>query len=196
MPRLMDALNLAYVHARPHTVDAHGIFYVGKGRLYRAKNVVRRNPYHRNIVNKYGKENILVGMLECSSEDIAFELEKGLIKCLKRMGVKLTNGTDGGDGPSGRVWSDEWKQRLSQIMKGKTSPAKGKAMPLEQRAKIAEALRGQPGRKHTEEVKTRCGKVNQGRFWITDGSSNKRVRVPMAIPENWTLGVARKKGKR
>jgi hypothetical protein len=103
----------AYVHARPETINPSGIFYVGKGNITRVKKIERRNRHHSNIVSKYGAENILVGKLECSSEEIAFELEKGLIKCLQRAGINLTNRTEGGDGVSGLKFSSSSKEKMS-----------------------------------------------------------------------------------
>lgn len=108
---------LAYVHARPNTEDASGIFYVGKGRLARAKSLEGRNRHHANVVAKYGSENILVGTFECSSEQTAFDLEVGLIKCLRRMGVSLTNQTDGGEGTSGYHHDDTTKSRMSTAVR-------------------------------------------------------------------------------
>jgi hypothetical protein len=128
-----------YVHARPNTLDTNGIFYVGKGSDERAQYKLGRNQYHTNIVNKYGKDRILVGMIECSSEKIAFSLERGLIKCLRRAGVSLTNQTDGGEGTLGVVVSEQsrkirsengkryWgnsenKERLSKIIREAYAP--------------------------------------------------------------------------
>jgi hypothetical protein len=89
-------VSYAYVHARPDGT----IFYVGKGvgRRMREMSPGRRNKHHGRIVAKYGKRNILMGYLECSSDVVAFELETGLIKCLRRMGVELSNQTEGGSG--------------------------------------------------------------------------------------------------
>lgn len=109
----------AYIHARPDTEDAHGVFYVGKGRALRANVLPARNRYHGFVLDKYGAENILVGKLECSNDDIAFELERGLIKCLRRAGVQLTNMTDGGDGTTGHVVTDEGRKRRSDQMKAR-----------------------------------------------------------------------------
>jgi hypothetical protein len=103
----------AYIHCRPETVNQSGVFYVGKGKESRSKDLTARNRYHGFIVKKYGKANIMIGRLDCSSEEISFELEKGLIKCLKRNGVELTNQTDGGDGSSGFKYSEEMKQKMS-----------------------------------------------------------------------------------
>ena len=104
----------SYVHARPDTVNQSGIFYVGKGKLSRSFDLGERNRYHGFVINKYGKENILIGSIPCSSEEIAFDLEVGLIKCLRRNNVQLTNQTDGGDGSSGYKFSEESKQKMSE----------------------------------------------------------------------------------
>jgi len=101
----------AYVHCKPDGTP----FYVGKGRLKRAKRLYGRNTYHTRTVNKYGKENLHIGMLECSSDDNAFLLERGLIKCLKRMGVKLTNHTEGGEG--GKPPSEQGRLNMSEAAK-------------------------------------------------------------------------------
>ena len=83
-----------YLHCKPDGTP----FYVGKGTKQRVNSTSERNRYYGFVVAKYGKENILTGSLSCSSDEIAFELEKGIIKCLKRMGVKLTNMSEGGEG--------------------------------------------------------------------------------------------------
>ena len=109
----------AYVHARPETIEASGIFYVGKGHGKRAWDMFSRNFHHTNILNKHGSENILVGKLDCSSEQIAFDLEVGLIKCLRRNGVKLANMTNGGEGTVGYVQTEEAKINQSNVMSGR-----------------------------------------------------------------------------
>lgn len=103
----------AYIHAKPEAVDASGVFYVGKGFKGRYRPLPARNRYHGFVLAKYGAENILTGKLDCSSEEISFELERGLIKCLKRAGAPLTNMTDGGEGSSGYVMTDEAKAKIS-----------------------------------------------------------------------------------
>lgn len=103
----------AYVHARPDGTA----FYVGKGTRQRAfeMSAGRRSKHHQRIVAKHGKGNILVGLMECSSAEIAFELEKGLIKCFRRMGVVLCNHTDGGEGWHNPTEAD--KAKHSQAMR-------------------------------------------------------------------------------
>lgn len=105
----------AYIHARPDGTP----FYVGKGHYRRMLNFSKRNPHHKNIVAKYGKENIMMGKLDCSSEEISFELEKGLISCLKRMNVSLVNRTAGGEGVTGVPLSEEHKAKVSAALMGR-----------------------------------------------------------------------------
>jgi hypothetical protein len=125
----------AYIHAKPDGTP----FYVGKGNGRRLNMFHRRNQHHKNIVAKYGRRNILIGRLDCSDESTAFDLEMGLIKCLRRSGVDLANLTDGGHGPSGLVVTPE------------------------QRAKISATLMGRSGTPHTEASKAKISAANTGR---------------------------------
>jgi hypothetical protein len=125
----------AYIHAKPDGTP----FYIGKGNGTRLNMFYKRNQHHKNVVAKYGKRNILIGKLDCSDESTAFDLEMGLIKCLRRSGVDLVNLTDGGHGVSGRVVTPE------------------------QRAKISATLMGRPGRPWTEEAKAKVGAAKRGK---------------------------------
>ena len=100
----------AYIHCKPDRVP----FYVGKGKKNRLKDFSGRNAWHKRTTAKYGIENILVGKLECSTESIAYDLERGLIKCLRRSGIVLCNFTDGGDGARGGVPSEVSRKRMSE----------------------------------------------------------------------------------
>ena len=146
----------AYIHARPETTDQSGVFYVGKGVGTRRNPTPHRNRYHGAVVKKHGADRILVGSLDCSNEATAFELERGLIKCLRRAGVTLTNMTDGGEGTSGFSMPQSAKDKISahsRIMavdpvirekRSKAAIARNEqywADP-EYRAKTSEAMRG------------------------------------------------------
>lgn len=101
----------AYIHCKPDGTP----FYVGKGALRRARYFGERNLHHKNIVAKYGKENLLYGVMECSDDATAYLLEMGLIKCLRRSSIELTNYTAGGDG--GRSPTLETRAKLSAAAK-------------------------------------------------------------------------------
>ena len=141
-----ETTRYAYVHCRPDG----SIFYVGKGAMRRAKNLRERNEYHKRVVAKHGKENIFIGTIECSSDAISLELERGIIKCLKRSGVKLTNCTDGGE--KGTVLTPETLEKLSIAAKKRGVSAacrtatvtarKGKPLPEAHRLKVSRSMQG------------------------------------------------------
>lgn len=142
----MTTERFAYVHCKPDGTP----FYVGKGALRRAKYLGERNDYHKAVVNKYGRKNILIGMLACSDHETAYELERGLIKRLRAMGVSLANFTAGGDG--GKDPCPETRKRISEAAKArgiseecrKASAASKKGKPLteEQKSKIRQSMLG------------------------------------------------------
>lgn len=171
----------AYVHARPESVDATGIFYVGKGKGRRSHSLVNRSNYHQHIIDKYGAKNILIGKLDCSSEAAAFELEKGLIKCLRYMGITLANATDGGEGTSGLIHSDATKRKLSiSIAEARKSPALRKhhseAMKLHYTSPEARRVTGEASRKaqNTPEALVRRSDISK-RVALQLGSAHYKM---------------------
>jgi len=149
MTTLDDQASGAYIHVRPD----NSVFYVGKGTRKRSRSM-KRNHFHDNIVSKYGKENIKIGFIECSSEDIAFELEKGMIKCFRRMNINLSNMTDGGEGCANPT--EETRKKISLFQKGK----KCKPRTPEH---SANASASQIGRVHKEETKLKISIANKGK---------------------------------
>lgn len=139
-------LRYAYIHCKPDGTP----FYVGKGAFRRTKNLSDRNPHHKAVVAKYGKENILIGRMECSSHQIAYDLEFGIIKCLKRMGIELCNFTAGGEG--GKEPCEQTRERLSEAAKkrgvsiacqeARNKAKKGKPLSEEHKEKLRLALKG------------------------------------------------------
>ena len=150
----------AYIHARPDTVDASGVFYVGKGPRDRMRDFSHRNQHHKNIVAKHGRENILMGRVDCSDENTAISLEQGLIKCFRRMGVKLANVTAGGEGLTGHRHSEETKAKIR-------AAALGRPRSEETKAKLRAANLGKPGtftgKKHTAETREKIASARIGR---------------------------------
>lgn len=88
-----------YLHCRPDGIP----FYVGKGVLKRAREFSpsRRTVHHKNIVNKYGRDQIRVCLFRCADEEDAFLTERTLIKELREQGFPLINRTEGGEGRYG-----------------------------------------------------------------------------------------------
>ncbi len=146
-------------------------FYVGKGKSRRVK-MNERNAYWRNIAAKHGQQREVV--LATRDEAFAFEQEKRLIIELGtfedgtpgRWGANLT---EGGEGPSGVIRNEAYRQRVSERFKGRlrseesrkrqsesirgeknhlygrtglAHPKTGKTMSLETRQRQSDALRG------------------------------------------------------
>jgi hypothetical protein len=139
-------ISYAYIHCRPNGIP----FYVGKGALRRARYLGERNAHHKAIVAKYGNENILKGVIECSSSEIAFALEAGIIKVFHRMNITLCNLTAGGDG--GNQPTTETRKRLSDAAKkrgvseackiAKVKALKGKKLTEQHKAKVSASMTG------------------------------------------------------
>jgi hypothetical protein len=113
----------AYLRSSDSTIAPKGTpYYIGKGSNGRAY------QYHRHIPVPKDKSNII--FLESNlSENQAFYIEKFLIKCYGRKDLGtgiLLNRTDGGEGSSGTICSDETREKLSIANKGENNPMYGK----------------------------------------------------------------------
>ena len=200
----------AYIHCKPNGTP----FYVGKGSIERVKLKKRKhNKWHSNILKKYGEENILVGSMECSSEEISFQLEMGLIKRIRAMGLNVVNQTKGGEGRLGGFVCNETRRKISQNMRGKRNFL-GKTHSSESRKKIGLSQIGNKwnlgrklsdghkqkvslalkGRSFTEESKHKISqklkgnKNSLGMKWITNGHKNKRLKPGAEVPDGWSFG--------
>lgn len=154
-----------YCHIRK---DSNKIFYIGKGKNFRAFCTVKRNAYWNNIASKYGFEPKILAYWNTEKE--AFEHEKVLIACFKDMGYKLANMTDGGDGQTGLIHTQTTKQKISNALKGRkfteehkqkiAQSNKNKIVLPETGAKISKLKKG---KKITEEHKLKISKSMRGR---------------------------------
>lgn len=191
----------AYIHAKPSTLDAFGIFYVGKGKISRAYHFKRGdNRHYNNTVSKYGRNNILVGKLECSSEQIALGLEVGLIKYLRRMGVKLANKNNGGGGFTSDVIKALWTRpefRESAITGMREAHKRPEVKAAYLRA--AQARLNDPKYCEAQAVGNKKSWENPARraaasvrassvITITDGLLERRIPKDDIVPVGWYRG--------
>lgn len=136
-----------YVYLHRRASDG-SVFYVGKGSRKRAWERSSRNAHWRNIVAKHG---LVVELAATGLQEwYALELESEMIFRLGRQ--TLCNLTDGGDGISGHVHSDETRARLRELNTGKT-------LAPEARRKISEALAGRP---RDEATRLKIGETQKG----------------------------------
>ena len=176
---------VTYVHMKPDLTP----FYVGKGTNKRAHtlNAKGRNAWHGRVVNKYGRRNIVIEVIECQSEAEAFFREKMIIAALRASGHNLCNLTEGGEGAcgakrteetkqklraasTGRKHSDETKKKLADISRGKTlsqearekvsAAGVGRVKTRETLEKMRQAMLG---RKLSEETKVKLAVAATGR---------------------------------
>jgi hypothetical protein len=166
-------------------------YYIGKVKDKRAykreKNDIKPPKDKSRII--YLKQNL--------TEEQAFRHEVYMIAMFGRKDLGtgiLHNRTNGGDGVSGAVVSDETKRKISETLKGithseesrrKMSEAhKGKTHSEESRRKISETLKGKT---LSEETKRKLSEVRKGKKWWNDGCGNCK-RMLECPGDGWKLG--------
>jgi molecular chaperone DnaK (HSP70) len=131
-------------------------YYIGKGsgkRLYKKGRGQIKPPKN--------KDRILILKKDITEEE-AFKHEIYMIAVFGRKDLGtgiLHNRTDGGDGCSGAVRSEEWKKRMSKLKIGNTY---GKSPSEETRRKISESSKG---RILSEETKRKISESNKGKIF-------------------------------
>lgn len=117
-----------YLHKKPNGQ----IFYVGKGKGYRANQKRGRNAHWRRVVDKYGYDVTI--FKNNMTEQEALDLEMELIEVI---GLdNLTNQTIGGDGISGFTHRDETKRKIGLANSKGSSWSKGKQLSEKHRKRI------------------------------------------------------------
>lgn len=124
----------------------NGNIYVGK-----TKNLKNRKWAHFNkTVNmhlkhamiKYGQNNFeFIPIQAYHTEFECFEAEKFWISELKKYDINLYNMTEGGEGVTGLIVSEENKKKMSERTKGNNHNL-GRKLPEDQKNKISKALKG------------------------------------------------------
>jgi hypothetical protein len=144
-----------YLHKKKTNGD---VFYVGKGKGRRKDYFHNRSKYWKNVAKKHG---VIVEVYQSGIQEwYALELEKDVI--LKFGLDKLTNLTEGGEGLSGFVFSEDHKKKISESSKGKT---------IKQSTRDLISKKNK-NRKHTEESKK---KISQASLNRTKETTEKRI---------------------
>lgn len=144
--------------------------YIGKADnpLDRLKNHIEEakhsnvKTYKSNWIRQLLSEGLepYIEILEEVLIDNWQEAEIAWIEECKKFGLKLTNKTNGGDGTTGLILSDETKEKMRQ-------KAIGRPRTDEERRKLSESKKGKStwvkGKHLTEEHKKRIGLANSGK---------------------------------
>jgi hypothetical protein len=173
-----DPVFYVYEHWRSDTGQP---FYVGKGFKKRAYQMTMRNRHHMFAQDYLKRIGALIEVKIVAvylTEREALDLEIELIEKWLTSGCKLVNITKGGDGPTGRKHTEEWKRAMSERMKGRK-------MSPEARAKIAASAIGNKrglgkkkpqhvvdamralftGKPKSEETKRKISESKKGKPW-------------------------------
>jgi len=143
-------------------------YYIGKGvkgRIYSSNRKIKKPKDKSKII--FLKQNL--------TEEEAFNHEEYMISVLGRKDLgtgMLRNRTNGGEGASGSLKSEEFKRRHSERMKGKNNPSYGRKQSEEHRRKNSEANRGENnhfyGKSHSEETKKKISMKKKGKPLSTE----------------------------
>ena len=139
-------------------------YYVGKGSGKRAfEKYGRTVPAPRD-------SNCVAFVEEGLTEERAFELESYCIKLYGRVNTGtgiLRNRTDGGDGPSGMIMSEETRRKMSEQRRGEKHPLWGKPRPDHVKQKISAASSGPNSSRYgiplSQETKNKISQSNTGK---------------------------------
>ncbi|NBQ98419.1 MAG: hypothetical protein EBT26_10250 [Microbacteriaceae bacterium] len=173
-------------------------YYIGKGsgnRLYTKDRKEFKPPKDKSRII-FLKQNL--------TEEDAFKHEKYMIAVFGRKnngtGI-LRNKTDGGEGPSGAIRSEEYKRKMSEARKGENCYWYGKKQSQETRRKISETRKGttpsqetktkiseaKKGNPQSEEHKRKLSEANKDKRWWNDGCGNTKFAEKCPGP-NWVSG--------
>jgi hypothetical protein len=172
-------------------------YYIGKGS---GKRAYKKGP---DEIRKPKDKNRIIILKKNLTEEESFKHEIYMIAVFGRKDLGtgiLRNKTDGGDGVSGHIFTEEQKRKISQHklgknfgMVGENHHMYGKTHTPEVRRKISEKVRGEKhpmygkkgkehqsyGYKHTEETRKQMSEIsrirNANRRWWNNGLQNKFV---------------------
>ena len=167
-------------------------YYIGKGkgsRIYRKTRRIKPPKDKSRII--FLKQNLI--------EEEAFKHEIYMIAVFGRIDLGtgiLHNMTNGGEGGSGRVLSEETRRKLSDANRGKNHPNYGKTTSLETKAKMSASKKNMSdetrakysaantgenhpfyGKTHSPETRAKYSAARKGRKWWNDGCGNCKIMI-------------------
>ena len=145
-------------------------YYIGKGsgdRAYKNGGRYCNTPPKNRII--YLKQNLT------EEESFKHEIYMIFIFGRKDLGTGiLHNRSDGGEGSSGAIRSDNVKKRISDSMKGNPKS----------KEHIEKVAKSRKGRRHTEDTKRKISKSNKGRILTEETRENMKK----SMKKRWESG--------
>jgi len=194
-----------YTHTR---ADTNQVFYIGKGKGDRSKNVQARGRYWKNVYNKAGGMSVDY-IVKDVDEEFAFMVEIECIDLYRERGYKLANIGTGGAGAAGRIVSEDTRRRIG-LANSKTPKARGEShgmygkkhtqeslqkMSLARKGKYIGEKHPMFGKKATEEEKKRMSERMKGRFAGKDNPFYGKKHTPEVIAKIIATHTGRRYGE-
>jgi hypothetical protein len=146
--------------------------------------------YHKKVVEKHGKANIKIEIINADSERHAFALESALIRIMKRHEYNITNQSTGGEGgTSGYKHTEEAKAKIGKASKG-NKHGLGLKTSDETKKKLSEVHKGNSHAKgylHTKEAKEKIQLASLGRTHMIGKSLSEETKEKISAKskEQW-----------
>jgi len=178
-------------------------YYIGKGtgkRIYSTNRKGLKPPKDKSRII-FLKQNL--------TEEEAFRHEIYMIDVFGRKDLGtgiLVNMTNGGEGTSGSLRSDETRKRMSDANRGKNHPNYGKTASEETRKRMSDAHKGEnhpnygktaseetrkrmseASKNPSEETRRKISEASKGRKWWNDGCGNCKMMIECP-GDGWKLG--------
>jgi hypothetical protein len=161
-------------------------YYIGKGEGNRAY------VKHQKGISRPKDKSKIIFLKQNLTEEEAFKHEIYMIAVLGRKDLGtgiLRNKTDGGEGSSGAVRSEETRKKLSEMKKGENNPNYGKKQSEETKRKLSESIKGENhylyGKTHSKETKEKLSELNMG-------ENNPNYGKPCSIETKRKISKGRK----
>jgi hypothetical protein len=170
-----------YLRSRDSAIGKAGTpYYVGKGKGRRAYEKSHSVPVPKD-------KNNIVFVLNNLTEEQAFRNERDFISWYGRVdsgtGI-LRNLTDGGEGVSGWIPSEETKRKISEAGKGELNHMFGKHHSVESRRKISESNKGELnymfGKHHSVESRRKMSEANKGNTKMLGKTHSEETKRKMS----------------
>ena len=168
------------IHSLNYRLNQH------KRNLYNIT-IDKKLTYKERWITKLIREGVQPGIKlleECATEELAYEQEVVWIQNLIKQGHKLTNTAKGGRGGSaytGRIVTEETRQKISKTLTGRP-------LPEETKRKMSETIRGVPRKPLSEETKRKISEARKGKTFNHSEETRRKISEANKGQASWSKG--------